>query len=255
MNDRQGKILQMLTENEEISVAKLSAHFNVSAVTIRGDLDYLEEYGLLKRVHGGAVINNEDDIMRRIGINFAAKTSIAMSAASLIQTNDIVFIDSGSANVLLARQLQKRSGIQVVTNNTFVARQLKGSSVDVILLGGVYQQDSECVVGSLAELGLEHLYFSKAFIGVDGITADHGFTCSNMLRADIARRAAKKARTTYVLSDSTKIGRTSLCQICSARDIEYLITDNQISGEQKSALEASGIQVLLCEDIDTPPME
>ncbi len=246
MNDRQAKILQMLGENEEISVNKLSAYFNVSAVTIRGDLDYLENRGLLKRVHGGAVLNNEDDIMRRIGVNFAVKTAIAAFAASMIAPNDIIFIDSGSANVLLARQLLKNSGAQVVTNNTFVARQLKGSPVEVILLGGVYQQDSECVVGSLAELGLGHLNFSKAFIGVDGITADHGFTCSNMMRADIARRAAKKAKTTYVLSDSTKIGKTSLCQICSLRDIDYLITDNLIKPEQKSELEAAGIEVLIC---------
>ncbi len=247
MNERQGKILQMLSENEEISVNKLSTQFRVSAVTIRGDLDYLESRGLLKRIHGGAVLNNEDDIMRRIGINFAVKTAIAIHAAKMINDNDIVFIDSGSANVLLARQLFNRSGIHVVTNNTFVARQLKGSSVDVILLGGLYQYDSECVVGSLAQLGLESLNFSKAFIGVDGITVEHGFTCSNMMRADIARSAAKKAKNTYVLSDSTKIGRTSLCQICSIKDIDQLITDDLITDEQKTALEATGIGVQICD--------
>ncbi len=251
MNERQGKILQMLGENEEISVNKLSEHFNVSAVTIRGDLDYLENHGLLKRVHGGAVLNNEDDIMRRIGINFAVKTSIAAFAANKIDTSDIVFIDSGSANVLLARHLMKRNGIQIVTNNTFVARQLKGSSIDVILLGGVYQYDSECVVGTLAQLGLEHLNFSKAFIGVDGISAEQGFTCSNMMRADIARNAARKAKTTYVLSDSTKIGKTSLCQICSIKDIDFLITDNGITTGQKAALEAAGITVLISDSTDT----
>ena len=249
MNERQREILELLGEDEAISVSALSNRFGVSGVTIRGDLDHLENQGLLKRVHGGAILHHEDDISRRIGINYARKLSIARRAAAYVSRGETIFIEAGSANALLARQLSPESGIQVVTSNVFITRQLKDSGVDVILLGGVYQHDSECVVGSLAKLGLESLHFSKAFIGADGINPSEGFTCTDMMRAEIAREAVRKATHSFVVSDSTKFGKVALSPICALEEITYVVTDSDIPPDQRRALEGAGVRV----DVDDAP--
>lgn len=194
MNERQKSILRILGQDGELTVSELAERFEVSGVTIRQDLDDLQDQGLLRRIHGGAVLNNEEDILRRMGINYETKLAIAQKAASYVASGDTIFIEAGSTNALLARQLADRSGIRIVTNNVFIARTLKDSVVDVALVGGVYQHDSECVVGTLAMAGLETLNFSKMFIGVDGFTEEHGFTCADMMRADVSRCDRKEPR-------------------------------------------------------------
>ncbi len=233
MNDRQKSILRLLSQDRELSVSELTDRFKVSGVTIRQDLDYLQEEGLLRRVHGGAVLHSEEDIAHRLGVNFESKLAIAERAASFIHTGDTIFIEAGSANAILARQLCRRSGIRVVTNNLFIARTLKDSEVTVVLLGGVYQHESECVVGRLARLGIEEVNFSKAFIGVDGFTFEHGFTCSDMMRAEIAGSVVADSRETFVLTDSTKFGRTALTRICDTAQVRHIITDGGIPEEYR----------------------
>ncbi len=247
MNERQRNILDLLSKNQEISVNKLVSKFGVSSVTIRGDLDFLESENLLRRVHGGARLQSEDDIAQRIGINYPKKKAIAAKAATLVEHGDTIFIDAGSVNALLARELSQNADIQVVTTNVFIARQLKESKVNVIILGGVYQHDSESVVGSLAKMGLEKVNFSKAFIGVNGITGEHGFTDTDMMRAEIAQAAIHKAREAFVLSDSTKIGKIAACTVCTSKEIDMLLTDNDMTNEQLQELKESGINVNIVE--------
>ncbi len=245
MNERQKQILEMLTDTQELSVNELAARFGVSNVTIRGDLDYLENERLLKRVHGGARLQSEDEIAQRIGINYPKKIAIAAKAASFVKPGETIFIDAGSVNALFARELAQHSDIQVVTSNVFIARQLKEARVNVIILGGVFQHDSESVVGSMAKLGLEKINFSKAFIGVDGITKTAGFASNDMMRAEIAREAILKAKEAYVLSDSTKIGKIAACTICTLEEADVLITDDGAKMEARKSFEKAGLRVII----------
>jgi DeoR/GlpR family transcriptional regulator of sugar metabolism len=247
MNERQKSILELLSKSQELSVNELTAQFGVSSVTIRGDLDYLENERLLKRVHGGARLHSEDDISQRIGINYPRKAAIAAKAATLVKPGETIFIDAGSANALFARELAQIPNIQVITSNIFIARQLKKSQVNVIILGGVFQHDSESVVGSLAKMGLERINFSKAFIGVDGITKSHGFASNDMMRAEIAREAILRAEQGFVLSDSTKIGKIAACTICSLDEVNCLVTDDGISTTQRKKFEKAGLKVEIAE--------
>lgn len=243
MNDRHKSILGLLGENSELSVAELSQRFGVSGVTIRQDLDYLQEQGFLRRVHGGAVLNTKDDISRRISINYEKKLSIAERAAAYVKHGETIYLEAGSSNALLARQLAGRADIQVVTSNLFIARTLRGSPVEVVLVGGQYQQESESIVGSLARLGLEQLNFSKAFIGIDGCTPQDGLTISNMMRAEIAATALRKAGTVFVITDSTKFGTTALARLCETREITHLITDSELPQEYRRLFTEAGVHV------------
>ncbi|MDA3949985.1 MAG: DeoR/GlpR family DNA-binding transcription regulator [Spirochaeta sp.] len=243
MNDRQKAILRILGEDRELSVSQLSDRFQVSGVTIRQDLDHLQGQGLLRRVHGGAVLHSEEDIAHRLGVNFESKLAIAERAGGYIERGDTIFIEAGSANAILARQLAHRQDIRVVTNNIFIARTLKDSDVTVVTLGGVYQHESECVVGRLARLGILEVNFTKAFIGVDGFTFEHGLTCSDMMRAEIAGAVVAGAQETFVLTDSTKFGRTALSRICKIDEVEHIITDGDLPEEYYSGLIARGVHV------------
>jgi len=245
MNGRQKSILELLTKSQELSVNELVAKFGVSHVTIRGDLDYLEKENLLKRVHGGARLQSEDDIAQRISINYPKKNAIAIKAALFVEPGDSIFIDAGSVNALFARELAQLSNIQVITSNIFIARQLKKSGVNVMILGGVFQHDSESVVGSLAKMGLLQINFSKAFIGVDGITKSHGFASNDMMRAEIAREAILRAKQRFILSDSTKIGKIAACTVCMIDEADYLITDDGIGDKQRKKFEAMGLKIVI----------
>lgn len=245
MNERQKAILRILSEDRELTVTDLADRFKVSGVTIRQDLDALQKEGLLKRVHGGAVLHSDEDIGHRLGINFEEKLAIATVASARINKGDTIFIEAGSANAVLARELSRRSGIRVVTNNVFIARTLKDSDNDVIILGGYYQHESECVVGQVAKVGLQELNFTKAFIGLDGFTFDDGLTCSDMMRAEITTQVVGKAQEVYVLTDFTKFGRVALSRICTVEEITEMITDEDIPPEYVDGFSGRGISLVM----------
>ena len=245
MNERQRTILGRLSQERQVWVKDLIQTLGVSGVTIRQDLEYLQSQGFIERVHGGAVIQSEDEISHRLGINYEIKTAIAEAAAARIERGETIFIEAGSANALLARRLSSQSGLTVVTNNVFITRTLKNSEVNVVLLGGIFQHQSECVVGSLAARGLDSINFSKAFLGVDGISPESGVTCSDMLRAEVSSRAVRKSKEIFVLTDSSKIGKTAMSQVCTLKDVNHLITDSAICPEDRQAFEKAGINVVI----------
>ncbi|TVR67942.1 MAG: DeoR/GlpR transcriptional regulator [Spirochaetaceae bacterium] len=247
MTERQKNILRLLSRDQELAVTELAEQFQVSGVTIRQDLDQLQNQGLLRRVHGGAVLHSEDEISTRIGINYEKKLLIAERALSFIKPGETIFIESGSVNAVLARQLKDCSDIHVVTNNLFVARTLKDSRVDVIILGGLYQHDSESVVGPTARRGIEAFNFTKCFIGVDGFDFDSGFTCSDMMRAEVAAAAVSKCPEVFVLTDSTKFGRIALSRICRLEDSQHLVTDHSLPKDYRVRLEKSAVELHICE--------
>jgi DeoR/GlpR family transcriptional regulator of sugar metabolism len=243
MNDRRKNILKLIAEQEKLSVNELSGMLNVSGVTIRQDLSDLEKQGLLKRVHGGAVLNSSDNISNRLIFRFEEKQKIAAKAAEFVNDGDTVFIESGSANTLLAMVLAKKKNVTILTTNIFIARELKAfKDAKVVVLGGMFQAESECLVGQLTKFCIENVNFDKAFIGVDGYTADAGFTGKDMLRAETAAAIVKKSKKSFVLTDSSKFGKSALIKMFDDTDINYLITD-KVSVEIKHVLEKSNIKI------------
>jgi hypothetical protein len=125
MNDRHREILKHLSVDHETSVKHLTEVLGVSSVTIRQDLIYWSRKVLLKRVHGGAVLKDADDIANRLGLNYDKKLKIARRAAKFVDHGETVLIESGSVNALLARELVKKGRINILTTNIFIARQFR----------------------------------------------------------------------------------------------------------------------------------
>jgi len=248
MNDRQQRILQYVTDNQRVAVAELAGITGVSVVTVRHDLNYLEQGAYLKREHGFAVAADNDSVDTRMRSNFQTKKSLAEYAASLIDEGETVFIENGSTNAILARLLAQARSITVITASVHIANLLRESRCEVILLGGVLQKRSESMVGPLARLALEQLHFSKAFIGIDGYHADTGFTGRDMMRAEIVATALRKCACNYVLTDSTKFGEIHPHSLGELFLIHEVITDAHLPVLFRQQLEHDGVRYTLIDE-------
>ena len=246
LNDRQKKILNLLSRNELTTVNDLSSILGVSSVTIRQDLNFLESEGLVKRIHGGAVLEDADDLSNRLGFNYDKKLRIARKASSLVNEGETILIESGSTNALLARELIKRKSLTIITTNVFIARQFrKNEQAGIILLGGIYQHGSESLVGKITKVCLDQINFNKAFIGIDGYTTRSGFTLRDLFRAEISNYIIKKSSDVIIVSDSSKFGKTELTNICYPSDIKHIATDSDLDPAYQEEFIKAGIDLIL----------
>jgi len=245
LNERQLSILSKVIDKPKINVAQLAKEFGVSQVTIRQDLRVLEEKGLLRRFHGGAMPVPDDDIMKRLTVKFDVKIKIAKKAATLVNNGETIIIESGSTNALLAYELAEHKNISIITNSTFISRYIRGiNNVKVTLLGGDYQHESEVVVGPLTKLCLKQFHVGKVFIGVDGFSPDIGFTCIDLMRAEVAHAMASQADKVIVVTDSSKFDKVGVARLFMAKDVDMVVTDSNIKKEQEEILRSFNIEVI-----------
>jgi len=246
MNPRRREILKLVSRDNKITVSELADRFNVSAVTIRQDLDFLEHEGFLKRIHGGVISIDSDDISSRLAVNYESKIRIARKASSFVRSGETILIEGGSTNTILAKEVAKKEGITVITPNIFITREFRKSrDNNVILLGGIYQKESESLIGSMTKSCIDSMNFRKAFFGIDGFTIETGFTSKDMMRAEIAAYIAQKSEEAFVLTDSSKFGRSELIKLFDVEDVQYLITDEGIPQNERSYLEEKGMHVII----------
>lgn len=250
MNKRQLSILDKATNGIDINVKQLAEEFGVSQVTIRSDLKNLELSGMLKRYHGGAKAISNDDIMKRMSVNYSTKLEIAKAAAALIADGETVMIESGSTNALLAKELTNKKDITIITNSSFIARYIRDcANVKIVLIGGDYQHEAEVMVGPLARLCLSQFNVDKVFIGVDGFSEHAGFTCVNLMRAEVARAMAERAGKVCILTDSSKFSSIGVASQFMPADVNMVITDNGISQKSVQFLEKSGVTVHIAKNL------
>jgi len=246
LNVRQNTILELLGQNDGCSVNLLSEKLNVSSVTIRQDLNILEAEGLLKRVHGGAVLKDADDLVNRLGVNYEKKLRIASKVSSYVNEGEIILIESGSVNALLARELLKIRNVTLITTNVYIARQFrKNEQANIIILGGIYQHESESLVGKMTKTCIDQINIDRAFIGIDGYTREAGFTLRDLFRAEISSYIIQKAKDVFILSDSSKFGKTELTNICHPTDIQHIATDTDLHPQYRNEFQEAGIHLIL----------
>ena len=233
--DRTSQILELLVKEKKIEVSELSAHLGVSQVTVRKDLDAMEAQGLITREHGFAVLSSTDDIKGRLAYHYEEKKKIALRAAELVKDGDTIMIESGSCCALLAATLAElRTGITIITNSAFIADYIhRSSDFQIILLGGIYQQDAQVMVGP-----------NRFFIGVDGWSARAGFTNQDQMRAQAVRDMARQVDQVIVLTESEKFDRHGTVPLNLKDQVKAVITDQNIEEQIVTELNALGIEVL-----------
>lgn len=248
--ERHQQIIDRLQKEGKVNVADLCTDMNVSSVTIRKDLKLLEDKGLLFRTHGGATLHNPYTIDRSVNekekIQSSEKMRIGATAARLLEPNDSILIASGTTVLALAKNIQPKGNLTVITSALNVALELiKHPDVEVIQLGGLLRKSSSSVTGPYAEGVLEDFSFSKLFLGVDGIDLEFGLTTTNVMEAHLNRQMIKVSQKTILLADSTKFGKRGFGKICGFEDIDQIITDKGVSDYVVRALEGMGIKVTI----------
>lgn len=165
MKNRGNKILELLTKNNKIEVSLLAEELGVSQVTMRKDLDALESKGIIKREHGFALLCSTDDINGRIAYHYEEKRKIAQKAAELVSNGDTIMIENGSCCALLADTLTAtKSDLTIITNSAFIAEYIRGkSNFQINLLGGIYQQDSQVMVGPMILQCVENFFVDRFY--------------------------------------------------------------------------------------------
>jgi DeoR/GlpR family transcriptional regulator of sugar metabolism len=244
MNARQLSILNDVSQNAQINVKALAKTYHVSQVTIRNDLKHMESHGVLERFHGGARTVSDDNIMKRLSVNYDIKLKIAKEAATLISDGETVMIESGSSNALLAKELTKKKDITIITNSAFIARYIRSdSNINITLIGGDYQHESEVMVGPLTRLCLSQFNVDKVFIGVDGFSENSGFTCMNLMRSEVAKAMAQQANKVCILTDSGKFEKVGVSSQLMPHEVSIVITDDQIPQKSIDLLEKNNVQL------------
>jgi DeoR/GlpR family transcriptional regulator of sugar metabolism len=245
MTNRHVKLLDIVNNNKRIEVAKLAEIINVSQVTIRKDLDLLEEKGLLHREHGYAVRISSDDIKSRLAFKYEIKHKIAILAAKLVSNGETVMIESGSTCALLAEELAtNKRDVTIITNSAFIASYIRECPyAKVVLLGGDYQPESQVVVGPVTRKCVESFYVNMLFVGTDGFTEKAGFTGKNHMRTETVKAMAENANKVIVLTESSKFFQQGVVAQFKASEVAVLVTDNKIPENIETLLINNNIDV------------
>lgn len=248
--ERHNYILEQLKQKGYVEVKVLSETLNVSEVTIRKDLKYLEARKMLRRSHGSAgnmqPLITEKHIDVKEKLQMQEKERIARAACKLIEPNDKIIIASGTTLLAFANAINTDSNITVITSSVKVSSTLcYNPLIEIVQLGGSIRKNSVSVVGHYAENILERLSCNKLFLGVDGIDLEYGLTTTDMNEARLNQKMIEAAQKIIVLTDSSKFERRGFSKICNMEKIHHIITDVNTPPHIIEAIQEKGIEVTL----------
>ncbi|MHB8128593.1 MAG: DeoR/GlpR family DNA-binding transcription regulator [Mobilitalea sp.] len=245
-------IKNYLLKENKVSVAKLSELLNVTEVTIRRDLEKLENEGFLKRTHGGAVI--EDYVEESIwdgneeSKDVLLYQEIADTAFHLINDGDAIMLTNGSVNAFIAKALSLRSNLTVVTNDLMIASAFSHSPANtLILLGGDLEENA--VYGQMTVDNLKNFSFDHIFIEINGLSETVGMTVSSTKKATLIQHAVKLADSVTVVCLSRFFGTKSLYRVGNLNIAHRVLTDSNLEDKHKNYIYNQNIPLFTSIDV------
>lgn len=246
-------IQEYLAIHKIVSSADLCELLGVSEATVRRDLEYLENEGVLERTHGGAILSQRvqlEPAYNQRALDYPEeKLQIGAVAAGMVENGDIIFVNSGTTSSQLIHHIRGGAGITVVTNNLSAALENNHQEMELILLGGTFQPQSNSVAGRFAIENLGQVYADKVFIGVDGISPKYGCTVPSNAEAEVIRVMIERTKgPIVVICDHSKWGIVSNFQIASMDQIDMLVTDDGLSEMAREEMAERGVDVLIAKE-------
>lgn len=233
--ERYSIILDLLNQKGIVKVSDITDIIDVTEMTVRRDLQDLDQKGLLKRIRGGAQLNNlmvekELSHMEKKNINIDLKNNIAKKIAEHICDNDSIFLGPGTTIELVHKYITANN-VKIVTNSIHVFNQfIDDSRYELILIGGSYRSKTGAFVGSIANDTISRINIKKSFIGVNAI-CDNSISNSHedegMIQATILNNSLER----YIVADSSKLNKRDFYHFYSLENVTSIITDNNISSE------------------------
>jgi DeoR/GlpR family transcriptional regulator of sugar metabolism len=249
---RQKLILGQLRQDKAASITELAKKLKVSAMTVRRDLDEMEQKGLLQRTHGGAILAEplplEEDppFIIRDNVQQPAKQAIAKLATSLLKAGDQIILDSGTTVATMAHKLSPKISLTLITYSLPVLHCLPSlPHLKLIATGGFADPTINALTGPLAEKVLEGVRVDKAFIGATSLSLEEGFSNSSLHNLTLQRLVMKAAREVYLLVDHSKFSRPPFWLVERLEHLTAIITDEQAPKEKLHQFKQAGIPVLV----------
>lgn len=249
-NQRREKIFELLKEDGSAKVIKLAKIFKVSEVTIRQDLEKLEKDGFIKREHGGAFLKNVENSVKSFTLlnqdNIEKKQSIGKRAAELIEMGETIILDSGSTTTEIARNLIGRKGITVITNALNIAMMLGAEpGIEVVVTGGEFKPPTLSLTGQKAAAFFEDINVHKLFLATAGISLRSGLTYPSLSDIVVKKAMIDASDITYLVADSTKIGKNAFASLGALSLIDYIITDTGVDEKRAQILRDHDIEFII----------
>jgi DeoR family fructose operon transcriptional repressor len=252
--ERKSEILKLLEKNGRIGVNELSILFDSSRETIRRDLREMEERGLLKRTHGGAVFDNtyssatpEFPVGVREIQRFKEKDAICRSAASFIKNGDSIFVDNSSTCLYLIQYIPADFQITLITNSIkLLIKSMESihTNLMIICLGGLFNGSNLSTYGTISRKNATDFYPNKSFMSCAGLHLTNQLTDSSILELDTKRLMIEQSQEVFILADHTKFDRSGTFFLSNYSSIDYLITDKKSNPDQFAPLEKAGVKVV-----------
>lgn len=251
-NKRQQQILNMLKDSDIVTVAELSEQLNYSGMTIRRDLEYFEQTGLVRRIHGGAVLIKSDNSLppyvERLDEHKKEKSAIGKAALTFIEQGSIICMDAGTTTLSMIQHIPDDYQFTVISTGISTSEALcRFREIEVIQAGGSVHHASRTVCGTLATKFLTRFNANVSFLSTRAIDPDKGTFESNMSLVDEKNALVSISKKNIILADFTKFQGSSLCQAVSIDKIDVVITDSKAPADAVSKLRSSGIEVIIVE--------
>jgi DeoR/GlpR family transcriptional regulator of sugar metabolism len=251
---RQAFILDRVREDGAVKVADLVRELRVSDMTVRRDLEILDDRGLLEKVHGGATSVSgsalfEPGFAAKSALQQSEKDAIADAAVGLVEPGMAIAVSAGTTTYALAQRLANVPGLTVLTNSVRVADvlyQVGRTDQTIILTGGV-RTPSDALVGPFAVAALRTVHVDLVFVGVHGMDPHSGFTCPNLLEADTDRALIESGRRLVVVADHSKWGVIGISSIARLDQADVLITDAGLQSDARAVLSEAVRELIVVE--------
>ena len=249
MNRRRLKILDLIREDGHAKVQELSRIFKVTDVTIRQDLEILEQMGYVQREHGGAFLKDVGSFAKTgqvfNQVNIDAKKEIAQKAVQLINEGDCIILDSGSTTTEIAKLLLDFRDLTVITNALNIALILgENHGITLIVSGGEFKAPTLSLTGQLAADSFKEVHVNKLFLATAGISPDFKLTYPSVNDLVVKSAMINSAEKVYLVADSSKVGVSAFASLGTISLVNALITDSHITGEQFEMLRMLDIEII-----------
>jgi DeoR/GlpR family transcriptional regulator of sugar metabolism len=251
LNQKRKKfIIDLIEKSVGITTNELAEKLGVSLSTIRRDLNSLEKNRLILKTHGGAVPRSfstsyEDPYQIKSQLQKREKEIIGKVTSSFIKDEDTVIFDSGTTSFQVAHS-SKEKHFTAIALDLPVAMELADSPlIDLIVLGGKVREGIYAIIGAFAEEMLKNLHVNKFIMGADAIHIQRGITNATLAETPIKKLAMQMAKEIILVSDSSKFGKISLAHVCNLRDVDKIVTDENLPLDVSRQLEEIGTEVII----------
>ena len=250
LNQRRIKVLELIREDGHAKVQQLSKIFGVTEVTIRQDLEMLDQLGYIQREHGGAFLKDVGSFAKTGKLfnqtRMDEKREIARKAVAFIHENDIIILDSGSTTTEIAKLLLNYKNLTVITNALNIALILgENPGINLVVTGGEFNAPTLSLTGQMSADIIKTLHAHKLFLATAGISSDLQLTYPSLSDLVVKQSMIESSDQVFLVADSSKIGVSAFASLGPISLANFFITDSMITEEQLEKMKESGINILL----------